>query len=198
MFLCIILNYCLLVNLKSVLNIKVSKKSKFVKQILRTVYNGGERIFVQGKNFIDSSENQQFYNHRNNIQDVIENRYVGLRNKIRKLKFEVFGNPDINMAYYRKHKQEYIDDDYLIRIFKINKILDLEEYINFNQHIYLNQNTNNINNLTLFQNKTLTHSQINNLTLPLTNNYLLVNTSGIRENSTSIIVANYNNNSTVK
>ena len=102
------------------------------------------------------------------------------------------------MAYYRKHKQEYIDDDYLIRIFKINKFLDLEEYINFNQHIYLNQNTNNINNLTLFQNKTLTHSQINNLTLPLTNNYLLVNTSGIRENSTSIIVANYNNNSTVK
>ena len=167
------------INLISYTNHKLDKKSN-LKQIIRPFYGESSLIYPQ-KNYIISSSRS--YNDKLNVQDVIQRRYTGLRNKIRRLKYQVFRNTEENMAFYRKHKKDYLDDNYLLRLYKINKILDLEEYINYNQDFYKKQTQNYDGNTTYILNRTNLQAQRNNITIPLSNISLSINASRVIENN---------------
>jgi hypothetical protein len=77
-----------------------------------------------------SSESQR---HESKFNDVI--------NDIRAKKIELFGNPEENMDFYKRNKNVF-DTRVLERSFKIAKILELEELLQFydSSSIILNQN----------------------------------------------------------
>jgi len=79
---------------------------------------------------------------KNGFQDVI--------NDIKSLKNEIFGNPDADMAFYKKNKNAYYDSQWLVRAQKISKILELEELLEFYNK---NNNNDNINVQTKIEKK---------------------------------------------
>jgi hypothetical protein len=114
------------------LRFKIDSKVKLPKWV---VY--GEDVVQPKKLYISSGREVRVkYVDKAPLQNVIQTRIVGLKEKIRRMKFEIFGNPNLNMVEFRKRKQDYMDDNYLLRVFKINRILELEEFVNFNKDYY--------------------------------------------------------------
>jgi len=52
------------------------------------------------------------------------------------LKTELFGNPNVDMKFYRENRKAYFDGQWLQRAQKISKVLELEELVSF----YKNKN----------------------------------------------------------
>jgi len=62
--------------------------------------------------------------------------FVDVTKEIKDLKTELFGNPNVDMKFYRENRKAYFDGQWLQRAQKISKVLELEELVSF----YKNKN----------------------------------------------------------
>jgi hypothetical protein len=72
----------------------------------------------------------------------VESKFNDVINEIRTKKIELFGDPEENMDFYKRNRNVF-DSRILERSYKIAKILELEELLQF----YLNQNNSNLKKL---------------------------------------------------
>lgn len=73
------------------------------------------------------------------IETKLNNKYADIINEIKLNKIDLFGKPDQNMDFYKRNKNVY-STKAIERMTKINKILELEELLEF----YINNQANNI------------------------------------------------------
>jgi len=78
--------------------------------------------------------NQDMFN-KNSMSSTlpIKEDYSNLYGDIKKMKLELFGNSEEDMALYRSNKKGNFDKAWLDRAHKIDKILELEELLDFYQ-----------------------------------------------------------------